>query len=164
MNKIKEIHNSLRKMKNLKNQIVIVLDKKNTKLSSFFDECSLYEDNRTIIALIDNGNQFIEKVLKDDKHIILDVMTDLTSLYNDIKFISFKDDDDVYHLRCSTNGCINLPKKFMDKMKWKVGDEISIWENSIDDVFGIGKDPEGLDLMRKEDRDILMAHEDIKFN
>ena len=49
-------------------------------------------------------------------------------------------------------------------MSWKVGDEISIWEHSIDDAFGIGKDPEGLDLMKKEDRDILIAHEDININ
>ena len=86
----------------------------------------------------------------------------MTNLYNDINFFIHEEDSEVYHLRCSTNGCINLPKEFMDKMNWKVGDKISIWEHSIHDGFGMGRDLEGLDLMKKEDRDILIAHEDMK--
>lgn len=85
----------------------------------------------------------------------------MTNFYNDINFFINEEDDDVYHLRCSTNGCINLPKKFIDKMNWKIGDEISMWEHSIHDGFGIGRDLQGLDLMKKEDRDVLTAHEDI---
>ena len=166
MNKkpLKEIiqkHHLDLKIKTLKNEVLCKLNKTNSKLASFFEECSLYEDGKTLIALIDNGNKFIKKVLDSEKHIILDAITDMTNLYNDINFFINEEDDDVYHLRCSTNGCINLPKKFIDKMNWKIGDEISMWEHSIHDGFGIGRDLEGLDLMKKEDRDILTAHEDI---
>ena len=158
---IKQSHDSALRMKTLKDEVTVIIDKTNSKLSSFFEECSLYEDGKTLVAIIDHGNTFIKKVLETEKHIIFDAITNMTNLYNDINFFIHEEDSEVYHLRCSTNGCINLPKGFMDKMGWKVGDEISIWEHSIHDGFGIGKDLEGVDLMKKEDRDILIAHEDI---
>ena len=150
-------------MKTLRDKVAVKINKTNPdgKLSSFFEECSLYEDGRTLVALIDYGNNFIKKVLENEKHVIFDAITDMTNLYNDINFFIHEEDDEVYHLRCSTNGCINLPKEFINKMNWEVGDKISVWEHSIHDSFGIGKDLEGVDLMKKEDRDILIAHEDI---
>ena len=159
---IKQSHDSALRMKTLKDEVTVIIDKTNSKLSSFFEECSLYEDGKTLVAIIDNGNTFIKKVLETEKHIIFDAITNMTNLYNDINFFIHEEDSEVYHLRCSTNGCINLPKEFMDKMNWKVGDKISIWEHSIHDGFGMGRDLEGLDLMKKEDRDILIAHEDMK--
>ena len=163
MDNVKKLHNNVLKMKCLKNQVVRCLNKVNSKLAAFFDECTLYKDGKSVMAYIDNGNVYIKKVLDSDKHIILDAITDVTALYNNVEFIIFEEDDDVYHLRCSSDGCINLPKSFIDRMKWKVGDRISVCEHTIHDTFGIGKDPEGLDLMKKEDRDILFAHEEIKF-
>ena len=156
---IKESHDLALRIKTLKNEVTVILDKKNSKLASFFEECSLYEDGKNLIAIIDHGNEFVKKVLQTEKHLILDAITNMTNLYNDINFFINEEDSEVYHLRCSTNGCINLPKAFMDKIGWKVGDKISIWEHSIHDAFGIGKDLEGIDLMKKEDRDILIAHE-----
>ena len=161
LKKIMERHELNLKMKTLKKEVTYKLNKINGKLAAFFEECSLYEDGKTLIALTDNDNSFIIKVLNTDKHIILDAITDMTNLYNDINFSLLEEDNTTYHLRCSTNRCINLPKEFISKMNWKVGDEISIWEHSIDDAFGIGKDLEGIDLMKKEDRDILTAHEDV---
>ena len=51
------------------------LDKKNSKLSSFFEETSPKEinDNKLILEL-GNGNQFIKKVLDTDKKIIIDAI------------------------------------------------------------------------------------------
>ena len=50
------------KIKTLKNEVLCKLNNTNSKLASFFEECSLYEDGKTLIALIDNGNKFIKKV------------------------------------------------------------------------------------------------------
>ena len=160
--KIKQSHDSALRIKNLKSEVVFKINRTNSKLSCFFEECSLYEEGKNLIAIIDNGNEFVKKVLQTEKHIILDAITDMTTRYNDINFFIDEEDPEVYHVRCSTNGCINLPKQIMGKMNWKVGDKISIWEHSIHDGFGMGRDLEGLDLMKKEDRDILIAHEDMK--
>mgnify|MGYP003132571531 CR=1 FL=1 len=160
--KIKQSHDSALRIKNLKSEVTYLIERKNSKLACFFEECSLYEEDKNLIAIIDNGNEFVKRCLQTEKHIILDAITDMTNRYNDINFFIDEEDPEVYHLRCSTNGCINLPKQIMGKMNWKVGDKISIWEHSIHDSFELGRELEGLDLMKKEDRDILIAHEDMK--
>ena len=59
-------------------EIIDSTDKINSKLSSFLEETSIsdYTDNILILNL-DNGNNFIKKVLNDDKKIIIDVINDI---------------------------------------------------------------------------------------
>ena len=100
MDNIKKLHNDARRMNHLKNKAVRLIDKSNSKLSSFLEECILYEDGENIVAVIDNGNQFIKKVLNADKDIILDVITSIADYYKDINFVMFnehKEYNEVYN-------------------------------------------------------------------
>ena len=65
--------------------IIDCLDKKNSKLSSFFEETSPKEINENKLILeLNNGNQFIKKVLDTDKKIIIDAISSVCNVSLDI--------------------------------------------------------------------------------
>jgi len=67
------------------NKIIQQLDKQNSKLSSFFEETNAKEiKNKILILQLDNGNQFIKKVLESDKSIIINVINDVCGFSIDI--------------------------------------------------------------------------------
>ena len=76
---------SLNLVKNNWNEIIRQLDKQNSKLSSFFEETSAKEiKNEILILQLNNGNQFIKKVLESDKSIIINVINDICGFSIDI--------------------------------------------------------------------------------
>jgi len=67
------------------NEIIQQLDKQNSKLSSFFEETNAKEiKNEILILQLNNGNQFIKKVLESDKSIIINVINDVCGFSIDI--------------------------------------------------------------------------------
>ncbi len=65
--------------------IISCLDKKNSKLSSFFEETNPKEINgNKLIVELSNGNQFIKKVLDTDKKIIIDAISTVCNVSLDI--------------------------------------------------------------------------------
>ena len=67
------------------NEIIKQLDKQNSKLSSFFEETNAKEiKNEILILQLNNGNQFIKKVLESDKSIIINVINDVCGFSIDI--------------------------------------------------------------------------------
>ena len=65
--------------------IISCLDKKNSKLSSFFEETNPKEINgNKLILELSNGNQFIKKVLDTDKKIIIDAISTVCNVSLDI--------------------------------------------------------------------------------
>ena len=67
------------------NEIIQQLDKQNSKLSSFFEETNAIEiKNEILILQLNNGNQFIKKVLESDKSIIINVINDVCGFSIDI--------------------------------------------------------------------------------
>ena len=76
---------SLNLVKNNWNEIIQQLDKQNSKLSSFFEETNAKEiKNEILILQLNNGNQFIKKVLESDKSIIINVINDICGFSIDI--------------------------------------------------------------------------------
>ena len=76
---------SLNLVKNNWNEIIRQLDKQNSKLSSFFEETSAKEiKNEILILQLNNGNQFIKKVLESDKSIIINVINDVCGFSIDL--------------------------------------------------------------------------------
>lgn len=66
-------------------EIIQQLDKQNSKLSSFFEETNAKEiKNEILILQLNNGNQFIKKVLESDKSIIINVINDVCGFSIDI--------------------------------------------------------------------------------
>jgi DNA polymerase-3 subunit gamma/tau len=67
------------------NDIISYLDQKNSKLSSFLEEThpKQIKENKLILEL-DNGNQFIKKVLDTDKTIIIDAIDNICNISLDI--------------------------------------------------------------------------------
>ena len=67
------------------NDIISYLDQKNSKLSSFLEEThpKQIKENKLILEL-DNGNQFIKKVLDTDKTIIIDAIDNVCNISLDI--------------------------------------------------------------------------------
>ncbi|MAV89144.1 MAG: hypothetical protein CBD21_01210 [bacterium TMED161] len=67
------------------NEIIQLLDKQNSKLSSFFEETNAKEiKNGILILQLKNGNQFIKKVLESDKSILINVINDVCGFSIDI--------------------------------------------------------------------------------
>ena len=67
------------------NEIIQQLDKQNSKLSSFFEETNAKEiKNEILILQLNNGNQFIKKVLESDKSIIINVINNVCGFSIDI--------------------------------------------------------------------------------
>tara|TARA_S200000501_G_scaffold115147_2_gene108196 strand:- start:31534 stop:33207 length:1674 start_codon:yes stop_codon:yes gene_type:complete len=67
------------------NEIIQLLDKQNSKLSSFFEETNAKEiKNEILILQLKNGNQFIKKVLESDKSILINVINDVCGFSIDI--------------------------------------------------------------------------------
>jgi len=65
--------------------IIAKLDKENSKLSSFFEETTVKEiKNSKLVLELNNGNQFIKKVLETDKSIIVGVIKDVCGFSLDI--------------------------------------------------------------------------------
>ncbi len=65
--------------------IIANLDKENSKLSSFFEETTAKEiKNSKLVLELDNGNQFIKKVLETDKSIIVGVIKDVCGFTLDV--------------------------------------------------------------------------------
>jgi len=65
--------------------IIAKLDKENSKLSSFFEETTVKEiKNSKLVLELNNGNQFIKKVLETDKSIIVGVIKDICGFSLDI--------------------------------------------------------------------------------
>ena len=70
-----------------------------------------------------------------------------------------------YILRCSASNAINLPKKFIEEMGWKLNDKITLTE--VETLIGTKKDHKGLlslDVMKREDRDMLDKDEENELN
>ena len=67
------------------NEIIQLLDKQNSKLSSFFEETNAKEiKNEILILQLKNGNQFIKKVLESDKSILINVINDVCGFSIDV--------------------------------------------------------------------------------
>jgi len=65
--------------------IISALDKENSKLSSFFEETTAKEiKNSELVLELNNGNQFIKKVLETDKSILVNVIKDVCGFNLDI--------------------------------------------------------------------------------
>tara|TARA_B100001996_G_scaffold134518_1_gene102386 strand:- start:7 stop:873 length:867 start_codon:yes stop_codon:yes gene_type:complete len=65
--------------------IIANLDKENSKLSSFFEETTAKEiKNSKLVLELNNGNQFIKKVLETDKSIIVGVIKDVCGFTLDV--------------------------------------------------------------------------------
>tara|TARA_A100001015_G_C14825994_1_gene646702 strand:- start:265 stop:981 length:717 start_codon:yes stop_codon:yes gene_type:complete len=76
---------SVNLLKSKWNEIIQQLDKQNSKLSSFFEETNAKEiKNKILILQLNNGNQFIKKVLESDKSIIINVINDICGFFIDI--------------------------------------------------------------------------------
>ena len=76
---------SVNSVKSKWNEIIQQLDKQNSKLSSFFEETNAKEiRNEILILQLNNGNQFIKKVLESDKSIIINVINNVCGFSIDI--------------------------------------------------------------------------------
>ena len=76
---------SINLVKSKWNEIIQELDKQNSKLSSFFEETNAKEiKNEILILQLNNGNQFIKKVLESDKSIIINVINDVCGFTIDL--------------------------------------------------------------------------------
>ncbi len=78
------------------NEIILNLDKQNSKLSSFFEETNAKEiKNETLILQLNNGNQFIKKVLESDKSIVINVINDVCGFSIDINVEMTENDKNI---------------------------------------------------------------------
>ena len=92
----KKILPSLNLVKSKWNEIIHQLDKQNSKLSSFFEETNAKEiKNEILILQLNNGNQFIKKVLESDKSIIINVINDVCGFLIDINIEMIESNENI---------------------------------------------------------------------
>ena len=112
----------------LKAMITYDLDRVNSKISSFFDEANISLVGETLYLIIDNENGFIKKVLESERDLILmSAISNTKEKYIEvIKKIKIVECH-ASKVRCSTKGIINLPKKILEELGWKVSDDITMF-------------------------------------
>jgi len=111
----------------LKDMILYDLDRVNSKLSSFFEEAKISLIGETLYLVIDDENGFIKKVLESERDLILvSAISNTKEKYIEvIKKIKIVECH-ASKVRCSTKGVINLPKKILEELGWKVSDDITM--------------------------------------